>query len=421
MLGLLLPTSLGASSASIADSLNDEIAKLRKQIAKQQATISKQQVTIETLEGNNKSRSLKGHVATVAPPSQAGDLSKPKPPETPPWWGTFLLRKDNLEASDILFPGTLQQNDDAKGANFNWTSNYIQKTNNITTQTYLGWLPPNLFNTSPNYYNPGAPINILNYTISPFTYLNGSLTNPYNAKTEKSAAQFGLNGELAVLTPLPISLATFSVLPYYQTDFRGYASIAGFQALVEPYDPQLHLGSQVTTGYPQIFDWYWRLIGEANPIWVDNAGLTSFESHTTYGLVGGMLQLRGTLFANMPSVPQALCGRISVLGWFEPMWDLSDYRTTTTIRGHNYVSDVHGGYLNNLHAEVDYDLIGKKSTVNEHCDGSSPNSQDQSKTPKSFLASQSFDASLSLTYDTGVDFSTYQRSNKFMLGLTLLY
>jgi hypothetical protein len=114
MLGLLLPTSLGASSASIADSLNDEIAKLRKQIAKQQATISKQQVTIETLEGNNKSRSLKGHVATVAPPSQAGDLSKPKPPETPPWWGTFLLRKDNLEASDILFPGTLQQNDDAK-------------------------------------------------------------------------------------------------------------------------------------------------------------------------------------------------------------------------------------------------------------------------------------------------------------------
>jgi hypothetical protein len=214
---------------------------------------------------------------------------------------------------------------------------------------------------------------------------------------------------------------TFSLLPYYQTDFRGYASIGGVQALVEPYDPNIYLGSAWTTGRPQIFDGYWRLIGDANPIWVDNAGLTSFQSHTTYGLVGGIVQLRGTLFANTPNIPKALCGRISVLGSFQPMWDASNYQETITIGKHNYVNTVHGGYLNNVHAEVDYDLVGKPSKVNEHCDGSSPDSQPQDKTAKSFLDSQSFDASLSLTYDTGVDFSTYQKSNKFMLGLTLLY
>ena len=231
-LTLLLPTQLVGSSASIADQLDETMAKLTAENANLAAENASLKAKLARMQAkNSKNQSANSSVATAVPTSKSDSSTKPKPPETSPSWGTFLLRKDNLEASDILFPGTLQQNDDAKGANFNWTSNYIQKTNNVTTQTYLSWLPPNLFNTSPNYYNPNAPINVLDYAISPFTYLNGSLTNPYNAKTEKSAAQFGLNGELAVLTPLPISLATFSVLPYYQTDFRGYASIAGFQAL----------------------------------------------------------------------------------------------------------------------------------------------------------------------------------------------
>jgi hypothetical protein len=442
---ILALISLGASSPSIAETTVDQptIDQLKLLQAKAvKATEDARKASAEALKYKKQleamqikylslQKKVKDDTGTASP-NKSDEVTKTTQTATS-LYGTFLLRKDNLETSDILFPGTLGTNADTKGANFNWASNYIQNTNNITTQAYVSWLPPNLFGMnstndgggSTKQHGDASTLQVLNYAIAPFSYLNGGLTNPFNVKTEKSAAQFGVNGELALIPPepLPFSLATFSVLPYYQTDFRGYATIAGLQALVEPYNnnPNVRLGSQVNTGYQELFAWYWRLIGEANPIWVDDAGLTSFQSHTTYGLVGGQLQLRGTLFANMPSVGKALCGRISVLGSFQPMWDLSDYKTTTTIRGHTYVNDVHGGYLNNVHAEVDYDLIGKKSVVTEHCDGSSTPSSDQSKTPKSFLASQSFDASLTLTYDTGVDFSTYQRSNKFMLGLTLLY
>jgi hypothetical protein len=399
-------------SPSIADIKDDQLKAARAEIKELKA-----QLSARNAKPTKKARTDSPSAAGSTPLNLS---SASKPVQTiAPWYGTVLLRKDNLEASDILFPGTLPRTTDAKGANFNWTNNYIQKTNNITTQTYLSWIPPLfLHDSSPNYYNPNVPT-VLNSIIAPFTYLNGSLTNPYNSKTEKSAAQFGLNGELALLIPPPITETVFSFLPYYQTDFRGYASIAGFEAQLEPYDHDLHLGSAVTTESPQVFDWYWRVIGVANPIWVDNAGLTSFESHTTYGLVGAIGQLRGTLFANTPSVGTALCGRISVLGSFQPMWDATDYKTDTLIHGHNYVNVVHGGYVNNVHAEVDYDLAPKPSKVTEHCGGAVIDPQD--KTPKTFWDSQTFDASLSLTYDSGVDFSTYQKANKFMLGLTLLY
>ena len=436
---ILALISLGASSPSIAETTADQVQSLQSKFAKAnsearkanaEALKYKHELEAVQIKLSNLQKTIKNSPKTV-PADKSGETIDTAQTVTP-WYGTFLLRKDNLETSDILFPGTLGTNADTKGANFNWASNFIQSSNNITTQAYVSWLPPNLFGNNSNIGSSSAKphgdpttLQVLNYAIAPFIYLDGGLTNPFNVKTEKSAAQFGVNGELALIppAPLPFTLATFSVLPYYQTDFRGYASIAGLQALIEPYDndPNVRLGSQVNRGQSELFAWYWRLIGEANPIWVNNAGLTSFESNTTYGLVGARLQLRGTLFANMPNVGKALCGRISVLGSFQPMWDLSDYKTTTTVRGHTYVSDVHGAYLNNVHAEVDYDLIGKKSVVTEHCDGSSADSPDQDKTPKSFLASQSFDASLTLTYDTGVDFSTYQKSNKFMLGLTLLY
>jgi hypothetical protein len=192
------------------------------------------------------------------------------------------------------------------------------------------------------------------------------------------------------------------LLPYYQTDFRGYARIGGIQAFAEAYSPDWHLGYQLTTHTPQMFDWYWRLIAAANPIWVDDAGLTSFHSHTNYALFGGLGQLRGTLFANTPEVGKALCGRISLLGSYQPMWDASS---------HNYVG--------NIHAEIDYDLSGKKSPVTENCDGKDPS--DATAKPSTFYETQSFAASLALTYDNGTDFSTYQKGDKFMLGLTLQY
>jgi hypothetical protein len=326
-------------------------------------------------------------------------------PSPPPKYGTLLLRKDNLEASDILFQNTIQQTADAKGASFNWTNNYIQKTNNVAVQGYLTWALPSLFYPDPSTPRYGTPnaLNIDSAVLAPFSYLNGSLTNPYNPKTEKSAAQFGLNAELALNSPAPLTLTSFSLLPYYQTDFRGHASIAGFQALIEPYSPKaLRLGGASVTGGPEPFAWYWRLIGEANPIWVDNAGLTSFHSNTTYALLGATTQLRGVLFANTPSVGSALCGRISVLGSFQPMWNVSNHT-----------------YLNGIHAEVDYDLVGKKTPFTLHCPGIPQGGQDSE--PKNFYEAQSFDASLSFTYDTGVDFSTYQKTNKMMVGLTLLY
>ena len=68
------------------------------------------------------------------------------------------------------------------------------------------------------------------------------------------------------------------------------------------------------------------------------------------------------------------------------MWDATDYKTDTLIHGHNYVNVVHGGYVNNVHAEVDYDLAPKPSKVTEHCGGAVIDPQD--KTPKTFWDSQ---------------------------------
>jgi hypothetical protein len=79
MFALLLPTALGAASASIADPRDDEIAALKAQVAKQQATISKQQTTIKNLEAKPKQRSVKSNVATVAPPPLADSAANPKP------------------------------------------------------------------------------------------------------------------------------------------------------------------------------------------------------------------------------------------------------------------------------------------------------------------------------------------------------
>jgi hypothetical protein len=400
----LISLYLSATAGSHAGpSIEDQLRAAQIALAKEKGDNAKKEAENRMLRAElanaRKPAAKKAETSTTSAAHAATIVSATATPPAPPPYGTILLRKDNLEASDILFQNTLQQTSDAKGANFNWTNNYIQKTNNFATQSYLTWAIPALHHGD-NTINPNG-VTVDNAVIAPFSYLNGSLTNPYNPKTEKSAAQFGLNGEVALITPGPINLTSFSLLPYYQTDFRGHASIEGIQALVEPYSHKWHLGSEVTTGDPELFDWYWRLIGEANPIWVANSGLTSFTSHTTYALLGGIGQLRGTLFANMPSVGDALCGRISVLGSFQPMWNVSNH-----------------AYLNNIHTELDYELAGKKSRTTLHCGA---NSTGQDTSPKSFYESQSFDASLSLNYDTGVDLSTYQKTNKFMLGLTLLY
>ncbi len=262
----------------------------------------------------------------------------------------------------------------------------------MNIQSYLTWLPPGFGSsiaTSPDRFQS---LQLASWAFAPFAYLNGKLTSPFKS-SERSAAQFGANGEFEFLGGQPFSLLVASVEPYYQTDFRGYGKIYGLEAYLEPYQPDWRLGTHVVTGAPVLIDPYWRVIAEINPVHVDKTGLSNFVKRD-YDFVGATAQARAVLFENMTSVPTELCGRISLLGSYQYFWD-------TTRR-----EPVH-----NAHAEIDYDLSGK-TTAARYCSGSA--------TPAPPSASP-LQASLALTYDQGVDKSTLVKAQQLGVTLTVQY
>jgi hypothetical protein len=220
-----------------------------------------------------------------------------------------------------------------------------------------------------------------------------------------------MNGEFLALVPSNLVTAlVVSALPYYQTDFRGYAHIYGFDGLVEPYAPNIFLGSynklpaRDESGnipwYDNLFLGYWRLIGEANPVRVEDQGLTDFKPNTTYALLGGTVQLRAVLFPYL-GANSLLCGRISVLASDSAYWD--------AVNQHS---------INNLHGEIDYDLSGTNAAKVGNCGPQGENNNPPEAKPG---APKTLDSSLALTYDNGTDKTTYVKQQKFMATLTVAY
>ncbi|MBN9551397.1 MAG: hypothetical protein J0H31_21650, partial [Alphaproteobacteria bacterium] len=322
----------------------------------------------------------------------AGETSKTSKPQT-----KFYLRKDRFEAPRILFSGTMP---DATGASFSWSNDYLAKTKSLTVQAYLTGAPPGLQFATDGSADQ-SPIYLASYAFAPYIYLNGKLAYPFKS-SERSAAQFGINGEFQFLSggsTVPLfTEATLSLSPYFQTDFRGRGRLYGADGLLELYSPTLHLGSAVNDGRPHVFGFsYWRLIAEANPLHVEDAGQSNFVAGKDYTYVGATIQARTVLFANMTSVPHALCGRISLLGSYQYFWDLSNQ------------TEIH-----NLHAEADYDLSGK-STPARLCDSLASGGDITSS------GGQSLGASLAFTYDDGIDKATLEKSRKFGANLTIQY
>jgi hypothetical protein len=136
-------------------------------------------------------------------------------------------------------------------------------------------------------------------------------------------------------------------MPYFQTDFRGKASIAGFDSLWEPTDVNYLLGGRTDVSAPkEIAGYYFRLFGEANVFHVGEAGLTNFVSHKDYALLGGTGEVRAVLFENNPNVPAPLCGRIALIGTGRYLWNEVSQKPI---------------YL--YGAEVDYNLFGQNAST----------------------------------------------------------
>ena len=139
---------------------------------------------------------------------------------------------------------------------------------------------------------------------------------------------------------------SWQFLPYGQTDFRGRAGMAGFDALWEPeyVTNTIHLGGRGDPFNPLRIDGYFRIIGETNVFRVADNGLTTYSPHTSYAFMGGTAEFRGVLFENNPDVISAFCGAISVVGTARYLWDAVS-RKPVTLYG----------------AEIDYKLGGTAS------------------------------------------------------------
>ena len=307
-------------------------------------------------------------------------------------YGSFYWRQDQAEMSQSLFPSQLAGLD-SKGASFSFTRNYLGGSNEFSVQSFMSWVPPGWYQEPDINIGPNSPPELGATAIGPYVYLNGKFTDPFK-KTERSAAQFGINGEAEVLN-VGKGILTLSALPYYQTDLRGYGQIEGANFAIEPTFADIALGAE------QLSDpvsYYWRAIGEFNPVHVETAGLSDFRNRTDYLFYGVLGELRATLSSAQRNT---LCGRLSALASDEPYWDSETGRS-----------------YNNLHAEVDFALNPKQETLDRYC-GVGDKLADPKATPSSKMPQ--IDASIALTYDDGTNRDTFSKDRKLELKLTIGY
>ena len=211
-------------------------------------------------------------------------------------------------------------------------------------------------------------------------------------KSERSALREGLDVDLLGCNTPIFPYQEAQLLPYYQTDFRGRASVAGFDSIWEPTDVNYYLGGQPDVYAPkEIAGYYFRLYGEANVFHVGEAGLTNFLPHTDYALFGGGTEIRAVLFENNPNVPSALCGRISLIGTSRYLWN-------EVSQAHIYL---YGG-------EVDYNLFGQNPST-ARCQGSFE------------TVASGGSGSIGFSYTRGTDPATMVDQKSYKLSFKLSY
>ena len=207
-----------------------------------------------------------------------------------------------------------------------------------------------------------------------------------------------MNSDFHLCDTLLFQQEDWNLMPYGQTDFRGKAGIAGFDALREPeyVTNTIHLGGRADVFNPLPIDGYFRIIGEANAFHVDDKGLTNFLSNTNYALFGGTAEARAVLFENNPNVPTAFCGTISMIGTARYLWDAVS-RKPISLFG----------------AEVDYRLGGGNPYAVK-CKGAPSSDASSSEV---YTGSTSF----ALSYNQGTDPLTFVKQNKYTASLKFSY
>jgi hypothetical protein len=149
-------------------------------------------------------------------------------------------------------------------------------------------------------------------TFAPFVLANGTLSN--DRSTEKSALQFGFDSRATVFSGPLFNYQIFTLSPYYQTDFRGEASVYGASASWEPYQLAWRLGGNVNLATPWL-DYYWQLKAEVDSLHVNKAGLTNFTNGTDYAFWGGTAKL--LLFP----FPDQLQRRVIAIAEYSYYWE----------------------------------------------------------------------------------------------------
>jgi hypothetical protein len=312
-----------------------------------------------------------------------------------------ILRQDAYD--EVSFAVQPRSGLTLQGASFSYTKDEKANTQSASINGFVG---ASLYNWESDYdekycssdprYSPrnrgNNDILVADYGFGPFVYGDGTYNQPTNAN-EKSALRGGI-GAQSVLCNLPIfPMQDFQLSPYAQTDFRGKASIFGFDSLWEMYNLSLNVGGRSDFAHPKLIGYYFRFIGEANFFDVDKPGLTNFAPNKSYGFLGGTTEVRSVLFENDASVPAAICGRISVIGTERYLWDAFSSHP-----------------INLYGASVAYNLSGQTSST-VRCQGSSPTDTKPS----------GVGATVALTYTQGTDAATLVKQNVYKASLKLSF
>jgi hypothetical protein len=303
----------------------------------------------------------------------------------------FFLRREAIDAAYYLYPLAFAL--DTKGAALTYTRDELAKSTALAVQgfaSYVLWRPdlPNPpIEGDPSLPQVRSSLGLSGYAAAPFVYANGTIAEPFRA-SERSALRAGIDNQFELSGGGIFPLQTLRFTPYGQTDFRGKAGIGGFSGTYEPYLPRVHWGVNPDLG-PQWIGFYFRTVAEANVFRVANAGLTNYASNTTYSFLGGTAQLNATLFQNMPEFG-ALCGRIHLNAQYQYFWNAANNTD-----------------LKNFHAEASLDLGGKPTRF---C-----------AAPGQNVTADPGKIALAVTYDDGTDKTTFLKSKKYQVQLTLQY
>jgi hypothetical protein len=247
-------------------------------------------------------------------------ITTDKPADNGPQHGTaefaqenaprLYVRQSALDSFYYLYPAVPSSNaagaaSKALGASVSYTNDEIARTQVASIQAYTAYVVArNLAIFPPDSYT--GPY-VSKWAIAPWLSAAGTLNEPPSPK-EKSALQFGADGQFEVSGLGPFDIQDFRAAPYLQTDFRGLGHIAGFDVLWEPYNLGVLLGGADHAVLNDFMFFYWRLNAESDIKHVESAGLSNLVAHRDYAWLGGTLQAKMFLFPNSPN--PNLAGRI---------------------------------------------------------------------------------------------------------------